>query len=599
MTEPATLSFDATHRLGKVVAVDTSRVLMAVDNPILLPRAAVGSLCAIQGTTAQEYLIGMTERVTRQLREQTAQPDPMTPTTLGVEIVPDDAIRAVLLGTYRTIEGTVRNRFKRGADSFPQIDRECFLIEGPNLQRFMGLLGRELEPDQQLELGHFVLDPSAVAIANGDRFFQRHAAVLGSTGSGKSYAVSLILERSSARSFPNILVFDMHGEYASLADPTAQVGATKIPAIATGFKIAGPGDLETPPDNVLFLPYWLLNHEEMLSMILDRDEANAPNQAARFTSHVYELKQATLKTEKKPDVSATFTVDSPIPYRIEDLVSKLEFDNAEDVAGAREGSTKAGEWKGKLTRFISRLDTKMRDRRYGFMFQPPPAALDYGWLSAQVIRLLAPGQTKPGIKIVDFSEVPSDVLPVVTGVFARLLYDVQFWMEREKRTPFVFVCDEAHLYLPVKDGASAVECQALYVFERIAKEGRKYGVSLLVVSQRPSDVSRTILSQCNNFMILRLTNDEDQNVVRHLMPDSLAGLLDGLPLLDTGEALLLGDAVLLPARIKLKLPRISPLSATRDFWKEWGEKEPSQPAVAKAVETMRRQSRAEGPTNST
>jgi uncharacterized protein len=331
-------------------------------------------------------------------------------------------------------------------------------------------------------------------------------------------------------------------------------------------------------------------------MILDRDEGNAPNQTSRFTSHVYELKEATLTAEKKSDVAATFTVDSPIPYRINDLLSKLKFDDTEEVPAKRAGETKAGEWKGKLTRFISRLETKTDDRRYGFMFQPPPAALTYGWLARQVAKLMAPGRGKPGIKVVDFSDVPSDILPVVTGVFARLLYDVQFWMERGKRTPFVFICDEAHLYLPVKEGAGAVERQALYVFERIAKEGRKYGVSLLVVSQRPSDVSRTILSQCNNFLILRLTNDEDQNVVRHLIPDSLAGILDGLPLLDTGEAVLLGDAVLLPARIKMKLPLIAPLSATRDFWKEWGELEPNQSAVMAAVETLRRQSRTKAAT---
>ena len=137
------LSFDDACKLGKVASVDTSRVLIAVENATLLPRAAVGSLVALQGATAQEYLIGITERVTRQLREQTAQPDPMSPTTLETEIVPDDALRVTLVGTYRTVDGTVRNRFKRGADSFPQIDRECFLIEGGNLQRFMGLLDRK------------------------------------------------------------------------------------------------------------------------------------------------------------------------------------------------------------------------------------------------------------------------------------------------------------------------------------------------------------------------------------------------------------------------------------------------------------------------
>jgi len=571
-------------------------VLIAVENSALLPRAAVGSLCAIQGATAQEYLIGMTERVTRQLREQTAQPDPLAPTTLAVEIVPDDAVRIVLVGTFRSVEGTVRNRFKRGADSFPQIDRECFLIEGGNLQRFMALLGKELEADQRLELGHFLLDPTAAAIANGDRFFQRHAAILGSTGSGKSCAVSLILERASARSHPNIVVLDMHGEYASLANPIANAAAkAALEPIASGFKIAGPGDLDKPPDNVLFLPYWLLNREEMLSMILDRSDQNAPNQASRFTLHVRDLKDATLTKEKKPGVKATFTVDSPIPYDLADLIAALRQDDTTKGVGAK-GQDVKGEWEGRLTRFLSRLEAKAEDRRYGFMFKPPTEALEYGWLANQVTKLLTAGTSKLGIKIVDFSEVPSDVLPVVTGVFARLLYDVQFWMEPEKRTPVVFVCDEAHLYLPVKSDADAVERQALYAFERIAKEGRKYGVALLVVSQRPSDVSRTILSQCNNFLILRLTNDEDQNVVRHLMPDSLAGVLDGLPLLDTGEAVLLGDAILLPARIKLKMPRIEPLSATRDVWKEWGEKAPDRVAVAAAVETLRRQSRVAGAT---
>ena len=594
MSDAPILKFDAPSKLGKVASVDTSRVLIAVENAELLPRAAVGSLIAIQGTTAQEFLIGMTERVTRQLREQTAPPDPMAPTTLAVEVVPDDALRAVLLGTYRTVEGTDHNRFKRGADSFPQIDRDCFLIEGGNLQRFMGLLGKDLDETQRLELGHFVIDRSAAAIANGDRFFQRHAAILGSTGSGKSCAVSLILERAHARKHANIIVFDMHGEYASLANPPARKdGRVPLP-IAAGFKIAGPGDLAKPPENALFLPYWLLNREEMLSMMSDRSDQNAPNQATRFTTHVREFKDTTLKDEKQETVRATFTMDSPVPYKLTDLLLKLR----EDDAGMKPGANKAevkGDWNGKLTRFISRLEAKAEDRRYGFMFKPPEAALKYDWLAKQIAKLLAPGEGKHGIKVVDFSEVPSDVLPVVTGVFARLLYDVQFWMQPEKRTPFVFVCDEAHLYLPVREDADAVEKQALNSFERIAKEGRKYGVSLLVVSQRPSDVSRTILSQCNNFLILRLTNDQDQNVVRRLMPDSLAGVLDGLPLLDTGEAFLLGDAILLPARIKLKFPTIEPLSQTRNFWQEWGEKAPDSVAVVAAVETLRRQSRAAEP----
>jgi DNA helicase HerA-like ATPase len=590
MTDDSPLIFSAENCLGTVSSVDTTRVLVLVQNSTLLPRAAVGSLVAIQGMTAQEFLIGMTERVTRQVREQVSAGDPLDPTTISTEVVPDDSIRVILLGTYRTKVGTDRNRFKRGADSFPQIDRECYLVEGPNLQKFMGLLGKELEPSQRLELGKFVIDGSAVAIANGDRFFQRHAAILGSTGSGKSYAVSLILERAAARQFANIIVLDMHGEYSSLANPPADAEGNPRKPIATYYKIAGPGDLDKPSNEALFLPYWLLNRDEMLSMMRDGSEQSAPNQAARFTYHVRELKDLSLQHAKQESTRKTFTVDSPIPYALRDLIQRLVDDDTGTKIG-KKGDPITGDWKGKLTKFIARIESKRDDRRYGFMFQPPESALAYEWLAVQARKLLAPGTSSHGIKIVDFSEVPSDILPVVTGVFARLLYDVQFWMSQDSRTPFVFVCDEAHLYLPTKEGADAVERQALYSFERIAKEGRKYGVSLLVVSQRPSDVSKTILSQCNNFLVLRLTNDQDQGVVRKLMPDSLAGIMDGLPMLDTGEAVLLGDAVLLPARIRLNYPAIEPLSQTRNFWQEWGSKSPDSDAVEKAIETLRRQSR--------
>jgi hypothetical protein len=219
--------------------------------------------------------------------------------------------------------------------------------------------------------------------------------------------------------------------------------------------------------------------------------------------------------------------------------------------------------------------------------------MNYEWLGKQLKKLLGIDEDERGIKIVDFSEVPSDVLPIVAGTFSRLLYDIQFWMRPDNRTPFTLLCDEAHLYLPVKDDANVVQKQALAAFERIAKEGRKYGVSIVVVSQRPSDVSRTILSQCNNFLVLRLTNDRDQTVVRRLMPDSLAGMTDILPLLDTGEAVLLGDAVLLPTRIKIDEPTIKPDSATRNFWTEWGSNEPNKEAIDEAVETLRSQTRPE------
>lgn len=580
MTGPA-LDFTENDLIGRVAGVDTSRVAIDVTNSEMLTRVGIGQLIAIKGATQAEFLIGMTDRVTRSLREEL--PDPEGSDFAPLTLSPADHMQAFVIGTYRTVDGEKTNTFKRGADSFPQIDRDCFVIESGNLQRFMGILGAGFSDNERLKLGRFVADRSAEAIASGDRFFQRHAAILGSTGSGKSWAVALILERAAKLKYPNLVVFDMHGEYAPLADKTKG-------GFAQRFKIAGPGDLAAPKDDTLFLPYWLLNRDEMLSMILDRSDQNAPNQASRFTLHVRELKGATLEAAGKSKVKETFTVDSPVPYAISELVHRLKTDNTTKGVG-KNGTAVKGDWEDKLTRFISRLEAKLDDRRYGFMFSPPPEALDYGWLARQVVKLLR-ADSGNGIKIIDFSEVPADVLPVVTGTLARLLYDVQFWTNAKSRTPVTLLCDEAHLYLPVKDDADAVQRQALWSFERIAKEGRKYGFSLLVVSQRPSDVSRTILSQCNNFLALRLTNDSDQNVIKRLMPDSLVGLTAMLPLLDTGEALLLGDAVLLPTRIKLDEPQVKPDSATRDFWKEWGTKQPDESVLEAAVECLRSQARS-------
>lgn len=583
----ATLEFTDESVLGSVVAVDTGRVLIDAANHSLVTRVSVSNLVAIQGSTSTQFLIGIIERVTRSVAEELLLDQEDAEGLIPTEETQKDLVRAVLVGTYNTVYGAEHNVFRRGADSFPQIERLCYLIEASNLQLLMNALASGVPEDQQLVLGQYVADRSARAVANGNRFFQRHAAILGSTGSGKSWTVALLLERAAKLAHPSVIVLDMHGEYSCLTELEGAQGGH-----AQGFRIAGPGDLESPGDTVVFLPHWLLNRDEMLAMILDRSDQNAPNQAARFTSHVRSLKSESLESSKQSETLKTFTVDSPIPYEISALLDRLRSDDEEMVPDSR--AEKKGDWNGKLTRFISRLEAKIEDRRYGFMFAPPAAASEYDWLVGQVQRFLASGSDSCGVKIVDFSEVPSDVLPVVIAVFARLLYDVQFWLHPSVRTPFAFICDEAHLYLPSRDSEDAILRRSVEAFERIAKEGRKYGVSLVVVSQRPSDVSHTILSQCNNFLALRLTNQEDQNVVKRLMPDSMAGLTDILPLLDIGEGLLLGDAVLLPTRIRLDQPLIKPNSSTRDFWTEWHTRRPDQAAVADAVEALRRQTRSRG-----
>lgn len=577
------LNFEAKDQLGRVVTVDTSRVLISVEEHEQMTSIAVGNLIAINGRTANEFLIGIIERVTRSISEKLLLEDESDDGSIPLGESQDDFIRAVLIGTYRTVDGSLSNTFKRGADCFPQIDKTCFHLSGSNLQLFMNLLSVNVAENERLTLGHFMADETAIAVANGDKFFQRHAAILGSTGSGKSWSVALILERASALKSANLIVFDMHGEYSTLCE-----GENPI---AQQYHIAGPEDLEGSNPNSLFIPYWLLNREEMLALILDRSDDNAPNQAARFTEHVRTLKEQTLQGEEKTEVLETFTVDSPIPYDINSLLDELNKDDTGTKTGVS-GKEVKGDWNGRLTRFIGRLKAKIDDRRCGFMFQPPEKCNAYGWLEEMLMKLFSVSGSQRGIKIIDFSEVPSDVLPIITGVLARLLYNIQFWMDKDARHPLTIICDEAHLYLPVRDAAEAAEKRALEAFERIAKEGRKYGVSLLVVSQRPSDVSRTILSQCNNFLVLRLTNDQDQSVVKRLLPESMVGITDILPLLDLGEALLLGDSILLPTRIKLDKPTIAPESATRQFWSDWANQEPKPDAVSKAVEALRRQVRA-------
>ena len=575
------LDFNENDMLGRVTSVDTEQIIIEIENGTVMNKICVGNLVAIETAKQHEKIIALIDKVIRKYIENYEDEDDEIDEMM---VSSADYIKVSIIGTYHSVYGSTHDLFKRGVEIFPQIESKCYGISDQNLQNFMNILGKDIDADKRLKIGSFMMDTAADAVLDGNKFFQRHAAVLGSTGSGKSWCIANILEKASVLKYTNIIVFDMHGEYKSLSEGSE--------SIAQRFRIAGPGDLEVTKSDVLFLPYWLLNREELLSMILDRSDSNAPNQASRFTRHIRDLKEETLKREGKTDTLKTFTVDSPIPFLMSELIQKLTIDDTTKGVG-KNGAAVKGEWEGKLTRFISRLETKIVDKTYGFMFQPTDEAQKYDWLGAILCKLLGYTDGEKGIKIIDFSEVPSDVLPVVTGTLARLLYDVQFWMDPEKRTPFTIICDEAHLYLPVKEDADSVQKQALYNFERIAKEGRKYGVSILPVSQRPADVSKTILSQCNNFIVLRLTNERDKGGIKNLLPDALKSTIEFLPLLDVGEALVVGDAILLPSKIVLDKPSDThkPISATRNFWDEWDNKEPDNAAIVDAIEALRKQCR--------
>lgn len=577
----AIFTFDASHSLGRVRAVDTRRVNIQVNSDEDLRKARVGQLVALALPGAvEEWLIGIIEKVikTPVLEEQTELDESEADDAVGVSLPRESVLNSVQLTLVGTVDLNMENepRFSRSLVQVPEIDGECHILRDAQLQTFMNMLSSAGQTEHSLELGRYTIDENAIAYLDGNKLFQRHASLLGSTGSGKSWTVAAILERAAQLPSANLIVFDLHGEYRELS-------------YARHLRIPGPEELGKNDSSLLFLPYWLLNAEELQAMFIDRSEFSAHNQVMAFQDTVVAKKKSTLESLGKTEVLNAFTLDSPVPFKIEDVIAELDRLNKEMVPGSGT-KMKQGPFYGQFSRLLVRLNSKIGDKRYGFLFQAPKSEHEYDAMAATMKRLMDYSEPKAQIKIIDFSEVPADILPIIVGLVARIIYQVQFWTDRDKRTPMAFVCDEAHLYLPKKDGKNPVEQRAIENFEKIAKEGRKYGVALLIVSQRPSDVSPTILSQCNNVIALRLTNGDDQATVRRLMPESLEGLMDTLPILDIGEALVVGDAVLLPSRIRIHPPNEKPLSATIDFWDEWSKK-PEKPDFVKAVENMRKQNR--------
>lgn len=572
--------FDYTNEesIGSVYSVDTGTVLVSVSNLDALRKLQVNHLIVLRSSRAGQHLIGLINKIMRKAlvgvnenEEGEVQDD---------RALVENIVRISLIGTLLDAVGTDQNVFRRTLETVPEIDAPCFVLSGEKLTGFMRAISTQIvEGQEPLSLGKYTLDEEANAWIDGNRFFQRHAVVVGSTGSGKSWTVARILEQVAGLPNASALLFDIHGEYAPLIGD----GISHL-------RVAGPGDLDgarTLDDGVIFLPYWLLTYEEMLAMLLDRSDQNAPNQAMIFNREVLDAKREYLEGAGKDTVLANFTIDSPVPYALGDVVDRLQELDVEMVAGAR--GEKQGPFHGKLTRFVQRLQSKMGDRRLGFLFSAGDDAMRYEWLEELATVLLGSTtvRNKGGVKIIDFSEVPSDILPLIIGLVARLVFSVQQWTEKERRHPVALLCDEAHLYIPERTETGVLEA-GLRSFERIAKEGRKYGVGLTVISQRPAEVNRTVLSQCNNFVAMRLTNAEDQAVIRRLLPDTLGGFTDLLPILDIGEALVVGDAAMLPSRIRIDEPNNRPSSATVPFWDRWAA-EAVENGIPAAVEALRKQ----------
>lgn len=579
----AILDFEDNEALGSVISVDTATVVIRVDDIERLKSIQVNRLVVLQSSKAGQYLIGVVNKIVRKPdrevedEDETDQMEPDPPE--------NNLVRITLIGTFLNRSGEKSNIFRRTLETVPEIDANCFPLEGKSLTDFMQIISSVEDDGKKLSLGKYTLDEDAETFLNGNRLFQRHAVIVGSTGSGKSYTTARLLEQIAQLPQANAVLFDVHGEYKPLKGKEFK-----------HLRIAGPSDIEKGSglkDGVLHLPYWLLGYEALVSMFVDRSDQNAPNQTMLMARSVVGAKKDKLESAQHADILANFTVDSPVPFDVEHVLEELNRLDTERVPGAKAGTYKAGPYNGKLSRLIGRLEAKKEDRRLGFLFKPPNECMEMDWLTIMVHELIAGRGAqkgkKGGIKIIDFSEVPSDVLPLMVSLLARIIFTANQWSESAERHPISILCDEAHLYVPQEASAHSADSVAVEIFERIAKEGRKYGIGLVVISQRPSEVNRTVLSQCNNVIAMRLTNGDDQRVIKHLLPDSLGSFGDLLPVLDVGEALVVGDASLLPVRVRVSKPKREPDSNTVPFWDRWSENKPKG-NTEKAVNSWRKQS---------
>jgi DNA helicase HerA-like ATPase len=341
------------------------------------------------------------------------------------------------------------------------------------------------------------------------------------------------------------VLFDLHGEYGTTFGADADVISA--------------AELE--------LPYWLMNSEELLGLMVDRTESAAPNQIAKFKELLQTAKES--NAENVAFDIPKITIDTPVFFDFARLINEFRRLDTEMIPGAG-NKDKQGPLFGQFTRLLMRIDSRMNDRRYDLIFKPKKYVTSAS-MDDLFRRLLGEisGARKKAV-VIDLSGVPFDVRTSVISLILRCLFDFAYWFRRVNgdKYPIAVFADEAHLYLSDHDtNAEAARRSA----ERIAKEGRKYGISLTVISQRPRELSSTILSQCGSFLCLRISNPDDQAYVRNLLPDSVRGIITMFSTLRRGEAILLGDSVMMPTRIRIDPPNPAPTSDDASFASAWAK----------------------------
>lgn len=536
--------------IGRVESVDTRKVVVNVENELVLNVLKINDIVILKGNNSDEKLIGILTKVIKKRidLDEVEQENEENFDSNNCCIIS-------LVGSFYNKYGSGKNnKFKRAINTYPEINSEVHQANETAMQMIMDAVSSKSTNGINLEIGHFANNKDVPALLDGNRFFQRHACIVGSTGSGKSYTVASILEKAKELSYANMIVFDLHGEYNELS-------------YADQIKICDEAD-------GLHIPLWFFNYEEIHSLFVESSEGTSTNQRAAVINYILQKKKEYIMKNMSSLSEDIVTADTPVPFSAKELIEHLESQNILEVDNGTDKfgnvKKKKGQYYDKLTNLITRLRTKMDDKKYGFVFNEKDTG-KAEYLNQFVSRIM--GNENYRIKVIDLSEVPSDMLSIVIGIVTRLIYDIQFWMtpaKDEVRHPMVLVCDEAHIYM-ANDMSKmrSVEKKSLEIFEKIAKEGRKYGIGLLIVSQRPAELNTTIISQCNNIVSLKVINDRDKSAVAAMLTDSLVGIVEMLPNLDVGECVVVGDAIMLPSKIILDKPEEKPKSATIEFWDRW------------------------------
>jgi DNA helicase HerA-like ATPase len=513
--QPATAPQGApAQRIGRVVSVSGCSTQVELEQTPGqshgAPRAEIGSLSKIRvhNTSVVGIISGMTMRAAGAQGEKTV-------------------LEVILVGEVGAAG------FQRGVTHFPCIGDDVFLASSHDLANVYA------QPAlATLNVGALYQDPTVPARLMADDLFSKHFAIVGTTGCGKSSALTCIL-REALRDRPHahVLVLDMHGEYHRAFGAQAEV--------------IGARDLH--------LPFWLLNFQELRSVLTSPDDHHDAQVEILCDAVVTAKKRysdaVAGRVRSRVIDTSTATVDSPTPFLLSDLISYID-----EQLGKLERPYPTLAYR----RLKSRIETLTTDPRYVFMFGNPNMEDTMVDIMARLFRI--PNNGRP-VTVIELATVPEEILDVVVLLLARLTFDLAVWSDGG--LPVLLVCEEAHRYVPADDRKGFFPTrQAL---SRIAKEGRKYGISLALLTQRPSELDTTILSQCSTILAMRLATESDQRVMRANVHDSTFGILEYLPLLADREAIVLGRGAPMPMRIKFhELPEaILPGKSQDEFTRRW------------------------------